>query len=395
MHQGLTAFKSFIFTIFDLMKIAVNTRLLLKDKLEGIGWFTYETLSRIAKNHPEHEFIFIFDRPFHKEFIFSSNVHPVVAGPPARHPFLFLIWFEFVVPNILKKYKADIFLSPDGYLSLSTKTPSVNVIHDLNFEHYPKDLRFFSRNYYKLMFPVFARKSCRIVTVSNYSAKDIANQYKINKNKIDVAYNGANDIFTPSDSDEQEQSIQEFTSGKPYLLYVGALNPRKNIINMLKAFDHYKKERPEDDIKLLVVGEKMWWNKAMDKTFRQMEYNDEVIFSGRMSPRQLRRAYGAAEALLYVSYFEGFGIPIIEAYRCHVPVITSNVTSMPEIAGDGALLVNPFDYKDISGAINRLRQEFDLKEQLIKAGAERANTFSWDKTASLLWDSIQKAIKQC
>jgi hypothetical protein len=98
------------------MGIAVNTRLLLKGKLEGIGWFTFETLKRITQNHPEHEFIFIFDRPFDRDFIFADNVTPVIIGPPARHPLLIYIWFDFQIPKILKKYKADLFLSPDGYL---------------------------------------------------------------------------------------------------------------------------------------------------------------------------------------------------------------------------------------------------------------------------------------
>ena len=124
------------------MKIAVNTRLLLKGKLEGIGWFTYQTLRRMTEAHPEHEFIFIFDRKYDNEFIFSKNVMPVVVSPPARHPILWLIWFEWSVNRVLRKYKPDLFLSTDGHLSLSTKTPSVAVIHDINFHHRPGDLPF-------------------------------------------------------------------------------------------------------------------------------------------------------------------------------------------------------------------------------------------------------------
>ena len=119
------------------MKIAVNTRLLLKDKLEGIGWFSYETLKRITTQHPEHQFYFIFDRPFTDEFIFSYNIEPVVIGPPARHPVLWYYWFEFRLPGLLKKINPDIFLSPDGYLSLKSHFKSIAVIHDLNFIHYP------------------------------------------------------------------------------------------------------------------------------------------------------------------------------------------------------------------------------------------------------------------
>ncbi len=105
------------------MRIAVNTRLLLKDRLDGMGWFTFETLKRITVSHPEHEFIFLFDRPYDPEFVFSANVKPVVAGPPARHPVLWYLWFDWTVTRILRKEKADIFVSPDGYLSLRTDKP--------------------------------------------------------------------------------------------------------------------------------------------------------------------------------------------------------------------------------------------------------------------------------
>lgn len=140
------------------MKIAVNTRLLLHGKLEGIGWFSYENLKRITTGHPEHQFYFLFDRPYHRDFIFSDNVIPLVAGPPARHPVLYYIWFEFTVRRLLKKIGADLFLSPDGYLSLGSKIPSIAVFHDLNFEHYPGDLPLAERWYYRTFSENMLRK---------------------------------------------------------------------------------------------------------------------------------------------------------------------------------------------------------------------------------------------
>jgi len=119
------------------MRIAINTRFLLKDKLEGIGWYTYEISKWLVEKHPEHEFIFFFDRPFDKSFIFGKNVTPVVLSPPARHPVLWYLWFEFVIPKALKKYKADLFFSPDGYLSLKTKVKTITVIHDIASFHFP------------------------------------------------------------------------------------------------------------------------------------------------------------------------------------------------------------------------------------------------------------------
>src|SRR5215471_4443677 len=119
------------------MIIAVNTRFLFKDHLEGVGYFIFETLKRITSQQPQHKFIFIFDRAFDSQFIFSENVTPVVAGPPARHPLLWKYWYDIKIPRILKKYKVDVFVSPDGYCSLNTNTPQCIVVHDLAFLHFP------------------------------------------------------------------------------------------------------------------------------------------------------------------------------------------------------------------------------------------------------------------
>ena len=154
------------------MKIAVNTRFLLKDKLEGIGWFTYESVKRMVLAHPEHEFHFLFDRNFSEEFIFAKNVVPHVLFPPARHPFLWYAWFEYAVPSALRKIKPDVFLSTDGYLSLSAKTPQVLVIHDLAFEHFNNHVDWLTLKYYKYFVPKFARGANRIAAVSSFTKAD-------------------------------------------------------------------------------------------------------------------------------------------------------------------------------------------------------------------------------
>lgn len=373
------------------MIIAVNTRLLLKNRLEGIGWFTYETLKRITRSHPEHQFIFIFDRPYDAEFIFSENVTPVVIGPQARHPFLFILWFEISVLRVLKKFKADLFLSPDGYLSLRTKTPSLAVIHDLNFEHYPQDLPGLIRWYYKTFFPRFARKAKRIATVSTFSADDIHKQYQIPKEKIDVVYDGANEAFRPLSVVEKNEALERFGSGSPYFVFVGALHPRKNLAHLFMAFDLFMKQRGVRDTKLLIVGEKKWWTEPIRKAYEAMTYKEEVVFAGRLNQFDLNLAVGGALATTYVSYFEGFGIPIVESFRCGTAVITSNVSSMPEVAGDAALLVDPFNPESIAAAMTTIDRDPMLRADLIRKGHQRQELFTWDKTAALLWDSIVRA----
>jgi len=369
------------------MRIAVNTRLLLKNRLEGIGRFSMEILSRIAASHPEHEFIFIFDRPYDKKFIFSENIIPVVIGPQARHPFLFFLWFEFSVPYVIRKYKADLFLSPDGFLSLRCKKPSIVVVHDLNFEHYPKDLPKLVLKYYKYFVPKFVKKANHIATVSEYSKQDIMALYGINSDKISVIYNGVNEVYNPVEESKKQDIKNKYTEGKNYFLYVGALHQRKNLVNLFKAFDAYKTTH-KTATKLLIVGNKMWWTKSIEQAYLQMQHKGEVVFHRHMSTIELREVYSAAIALTYISYFEGFGIPIIESFACGTPVITSNVTSMPEVAGDAALIVNPFDVEEIVKALYTMETDTQLREKLIAKGLERQKAFSWNNSAEKLWEIV-------
>lgn len=373
------------------MKIVVNTRLLLKNRLEGIGWFSYETLKYIAQNHPEHQFVFLFDRPYDEEFIFSDNVEPVVLFPPTRHPILQYIWFEWSVVRFLRKSKADLFLSTDGYLSLRTKTPSITVIHDLNFEYYPQDIPWKDRKFLKRYFPRYARKAVRVGTVSEYSKNDIINLYDIEADKIDVIYNGVNKAYTPLSEEKIAAVRQELTGGAPYFIYIGALRPRKNLKTLFRAFDAFKKEHG-GDVKMVIVGNKKWYGKEIRQTYETMQYIDDVVFTGNLTSEELRNVLGAALALTYVSYFEGFGIPIVEAFQAGVPVITSDITSMPEVAGDAALLIDPFSRISITKAMLKIAADETLRKDLIAKGHQREDVFTWDKSGERLWNCIEKAL---
>jgi glycosyltransferase involved in cell wall biosynthesis len=371
------------------MRIAVNTRLLLKERLEGIGWFSYETLRRICRLHPEHEFIFLFDRSYDPAFIFEKNVIPVIVRPAARHPFLWFLWFEFSVPRALRKYKADLFLSTDGYLSLRSECPSVCVIHDINFFHRPKDLPLLSRWYYNFYFPRFAEKALRIGTVSEFSKKDIVEAYHISPEKVDVMYNGSNELYSPAVNSRRDQIRRRVTGGIPYFIFIGTLHPRKNLVNLLKAFELFSAESSRE-YRMVIVGAKFFLNSPLDKLVRSMKYKDRVFFKGRLGPWDLAETLCAAEALTFVPFYEGFGIPLIEAMNCDIPVIASNVTSLPEVAGDAALYVDPADVNDIAAAMKRIVTEPGLRDSLIEKGRIRREMFSWNKTAEQLWKMIEK-----
>ena len=370
------------------MKIVVNTRLLLKDKLEGIGWVAYECLRRIVKSHPEVEFYFIFDREPDQRFVFADNVKPVVLFPQARHPFLYIAFFEFAVARFLRKLKPDLYLSTDGYLSLRSKTKQLAVFHDLNFEHFPQDFPKIHLWHYKKFFPKYARKADRIITVSEFSKKDICDCYGINPDKIDVAYNGANEAFKPISEEIQNEIRQKYTDGNPYFMFVGSLHPRKNLARLFTAFDMFKSKN-DNKVKLVIVGNKKWWTEPIKNAYDAMKHKDDVVFAGRLSVEDLHLVTASALASVYVSYFEGFGIPIVEAFKCDTPVITSNVTSMPEVAADAALLVDPFKIESIAEAMEKMLDE-DVRKSLIEKGKVRREDFSWDKAAECWWKSIEK-----
>jgi glycosyltransferase involved in cell wall biosynthesis len=373
------------------MRIAVNTRFLLKGKLEGIGVFTHESLQRITRAHPEHEFIFIFDRPYHPSFIYSSNIIPVVIPPPARHPLLWYLWFEWALPRVLRKYKPDVLLSPDGYLSLSSNVPTLLVLHDLAFEHYPEYVPGLVGKYYKHYTPKFAQYAKRIATVSEYTKRDVMQLYGIAPTKIDVVYNGIKDVYKPLAASAQQAVRDEYTNGAPYLVYVGSIHPRKNLVRLFQAFDAYKQQTNSPD-KLVIIGAKGWQYGDIMTTYNAMTHKAEVVFLGHLEAEQVASLVASARAMAYVSIFEGFGIPIVEAFASGTPVITSNTSSMPEVAGDAALLVDPTSVEEITAAMCQLYQQLETAEALRQRASVQLQKFSWEQTAQKLWASLMKTV---
>jgi len=373
------------------LKIAVNTRFLIKDKLEGIGLFTAESLKRIVTQNPDVDFYFLFDRAYSTEFIYGPNVTPVVLFPQARHPFLWYWWFEVSVAGWLNRNRPNLFLSPDGYASLSAHVPQVLVMHDLAYEHFKNHVPFITRIYYQYYMPRFAKKAARIATVSEFSKQDIIKQYGVLANKVDVVYNGAKEVYQPISPDTASSIKVKIANGENYFVYVGSIHPRKNVARLLQAFDKFKTSTASK-MKLVIVGRKAWNFEDVDTAYNNMQHQADVIFTGHIPPADLGQIAAAAYAMVYVSLFEGFGIPIIEAMSCNVPVITSNITSMPEAAGNAALLVNPHSVDEIAQAMQTLAADNNFRNELIQKGKQQVQKFSWDLTAQKLWQCCLKAL---
>ena len=375
------------------MLIAVNTRFLIKDKLEGIGWFTYETMKRLTRNHPEHTFLFLFDRDWDPEFIFSDNIIPIKVWPPARHPYLWKYWFDYALPQIFKKYKPDVFISTDGFLSLKTHVPTLLVIHDLGFEHYPEHTPGIVSKYYRKFTPLYAKKAARIITVSQFSKDDIVKHYHIDPKKIDVAHNGANEQYVVLPEEEKVVTRQNFAEGKNYFVYVGSVHPRKNVKNLLLAFDLFKKEN-ETDQKLVIVGRMAWKTDETQAVYDNMQFKEDVTFTGHLQLNDLTRIVASADAFVFPSLFEGFGIPVLEARACGVPIITSDRSSLPEVAGDNAIYFNPDDIADIKNALEEFlfnrNKYIPVTDEIDKVKQD----FNWDRSSEIIYKAALQSLKK-
>ncbi|MCK9561923.1 MAG: glycosyltransferase family 4 protein [Bacteroidales bacterium] len=375
------------------MNIAINTRFLIKDKLEGIGRFTFETIKRICINNPEHTFYLLFDRMYDKEFVFATNVKPVIIPFQARHPLLWKFWFHFQVPRVIRKINPDVFISTDGYVPRGITMPIVNVIHDLNFEHNPHHVPKGVLHYYKKYFPLYAQTSTRIATVSEFSKQDIMSKYAIPESNIDVVYNGVSSVFKPLRHEQKQIVKQQFTNGNDFFVYVGSLHPRKNIERLFEAFEQFKRTTLSP-LALVIVGEAMFMSKKIQSAFAKNAFKHDIIFTGRVPDETLAKLIASAYALTYVPLFEGFGIPLLEAFACDVPVITSNCTSMPEVVGGAALLCDPKSSDDIMRAMIRITEDPEIRKQLIEKAAVQRQKFSWDITAEKLWESVLKSVSK-
>jgi len=372
------------------LKIAINTRFLIPNKMEGFGRFTYEIAQQLVLQHPEDEFFFFFDRPYSKEFIFADNITPIVLFPPARHPFLWYLWFEWAVATALKKYQVDIFFSPDGYLSLRSSVKTLMVCHDISFIRYPEKIPFLVEKYYRHFTPKFLHRADRLITLSNHSRGDIGGYYNIPLHKIDLTHAASHGDFKPINLAESEQFKQKYSHGVDYFLYVGAIHGRKNVHRLIQAFEVFK-EKTGASMKLLLVGKFMFKSGEVLSAYEQSPYKRDIIFTGYLD-KELYNVTAAAYAAVYVSLYEGFGMPIVEAIECHVPVITSNVSSMPEVVGDAGLTVAPTNIMDISDAMILLFRDKKLYLTLQEKCKIRKKKYTWKKAAELIYASMLKTL---
>jgi len=373
------------------MIIAISARNLRSKPHDGVSRFTYETVRRLVQTNRSHEFILIFDREYDRSLLFSPNCTGVILKPGTTNPLNCYLWHEIKLPPLLKKLNAGIFLSPDGIISLRTNIPQIAVIHDISFYHRRGDLPLFTGIYYRHYYRRFARRAARIITVSEFCRQDISSYFGIDPSVIDVAWNGVSEYFRPATEEEKDQFRMSLTGGVPYFLFVGNFSPRKNIPSLIKAWHLFRQETGMNH-RLVLAGGRLFLNSETDRMITLSPWRDDIILPGSVDHSSLRLYYAAAEALVFVPWFEGFGIPAAEAMRCGTPVILSSSTSLPEIGGDAALFADPGNPEEICGLMIKIATGKKLKERLSAGGIIQSCKFTWENTAESVNRSLQKLL---
>jgi glycosyltransferase involved in cell wall biosynthesis len=374
------------------MRIAVNTRFLLPGQLEGFGWYTHEIVRRMVLQHPEDQFIFLFDRAYDQRFVYAPNVTPLVLYPPARHPILFSIWFEWAVPRALRRHGAEVFFSPDSMCSLRSKVPTVMTCHDLVPLHFPEQIERRHRKFLLRYLPQWLQRADKVLTVSEFVREDIVKTCHLDERKVFAIYNACREGFFPLPEAEKQVVRASYADGCAYFFYAGAIHPRKNVPRLIRAFDQFK-TNTSAPIKLLLAGRFAWQTGEVRTAVEQAQHRGDIKFLGYVGEAELPRLTASALASVYVSISEGFGLPLVEAMACDTPVMTSNTSCLPEVAGDAALLVDPWSEVAIAEGLQRLYSDQGLVDQLIENGRVRRQKFSWDVAAERIYALLKESAR--
>jgi glycosyltransferase involved in cell wall biosynthesis len=290
-----------------------------------------------------------------------------------------ILWEQLVAPMATTFGGIDVVHGPVNIVPVGGRLPSVVTIHDLAFLEYPEQYPAMQRRYLEMMTRASARKAHRVITVSDYTGLDVAARLGVSRRKIVTVPNGVSEEFYPRQGSADLVAFrQKMQLPEEFLLFVGTLQPRKNLIGLLRAFARVPRAQR---LPLYVVGGEGWMYSSIFDEVARLGIANEVQFPGYAASETLPLWYSAATAFIYPSYYEGFGLPVLEAMACGTPVITSNRSSLPEVVGDAGVLTNPDDPEDIADKLVSLLDDSEQRAKLATSGRERASTFTWQRTA--------------
>jgi glycosyltransferase involved in cell wall biosynthesis len=381
-----------------MIKVGIDARFAVHNR-RGIGNYTLKLIQNLAKIDTNNEYILYTNKEDVDNVLPSQSNFRIKTIFPSNY----FLWEQIVLPIQAKKDKIEI-LHCTGNTSpifLDKAIKLVSTIHDVMFlkdySELPKSTSYYQRLgrlYRKLIVPQAIRRLSMALTISEFSKKDILKHIpQFDINRIKIVHPAANESFSQVDKIKASLKIRnKFGIDCSYVLTLGALDPRKNTELVIKTYIELKNKNIINE-KLLIVGIPNWKQSIFYNIVLESNFKQDIVFLDFVSEDDLVLLYNCASIFLYPSLYEGFGIPLLEAMACGVPVVTSNVTSMPEIAGDAALLINPNNGQELKAAMTKLLDDEKLRNDLIARGLKQAKEYSWMKTAEqtlAIYESVYK-----
>lgn len=358
------------------MRIGINGRFLAA-KRTGVQRAAYNLIRSLVTVDRQNEyFLFTSEHQLGNPDWQHENVTVVPSRIREGENIRNHIWEQFTLPKLAKKHKVDLLHSPANLAPILYKGKSVVHIHDLCFVVNPQWYSFSFRTLYNLVIPRLARRAAKVITNSNNSRNDLLQYCNLEADKVSQVYWAVDDMFLQSmnsNTGNQDVGLDD------YILYVGSLEPRKNIGTLLQAYEQMRTENPQIKTKLVLIGGES--HVFADVRLRVKNYVEDVHFKGFVNDEMLLSFYKKAKLFVYPSLYEGFGLPPLEAMATGIPVVTSITSSIPEVVGDSALMVSPYDASQLSKTMTRALIDENLRELMISRGLEQVQKFNWYRVA--------------
>jgi glycosyltransferase involved in cell wall biosynthesis len=356
----------------------------------GISWYIINLLKNLAQVSPDSfEYsAFLSDRAFQET---SLALH--FSRLPTRRPVVRIFWEQFIQPLALRRANVDLLHALAFVAPVAAPCPFVVTVYDLSFLRYREAFRPFNRWYLSRLTAHSVKRARAVITISESTRQDVIDFLDVPPERVRTIYCGCDENFRPLPAAEIEAFKALHQLPGTFVLYLGTLEPRKNVDGLIRAYARWRERQP-DAPPLIVAGGKGWYYHQIFKLVESLNLTESIRFPGYIPQDELPLWYNAATLFVYPSHFEGFGLPVLETMACGTPVITSTVSSLPEVAGqDGvARLVSPTDAEALAEAMNEVMVDADLRASMSERGLARAAKFKWQKTAQETIAIYQKVL---